>query len=286
MDSGTLTVPLTFPTYPNAKKPSPSNSALVASCSLSLASCLVTFGDHANTPPEPSSFPRQSSFYGAAIGCLDGSIYIFHPPSPGASRERNIGISASGLAEPVGSSGALRYAGLGRGHSRSASPSSISSNTLPFQVPPSRVVSSVSTELVEAPKNYVDFDDEPEKLKGLLKGRAVKERIFNDTLSPDAGRTANAEKPASLTSHHRRAVSPAASMRSASPPSSPSSPTIVTPPGEREVPSLSLSCHVVPSTTGPTSRVVALASYNNGRHLVCLQQSGYGINERCRYRSD
>jgi WD repeat-containing protein 7 len=42
-----------------------------------------------------------------------------------------------------------------------------------------RVVSGVTAEQVEALKNYVDFEDEQDKLKDILKGRNPRERYDN-----------------------------------------------------------------------------------------------------------
>ncbi|EED81002.1 predicted protein [Postia placenta Mad-698-R] len=114
-------------------------------------------------------------------------------------------------------------------------------------------------EQVEAPKNYVDFDDEPEKLKGMLRGKATRSEL----LSPDVDRTAKIDRLSVSTSTRSiKAFSPAASLRSLSPPSSPCSPTANSP-AQRET-GLFLKSHILPSSLGSTHAVAALEAYDDG----------------------
>ncbi|PCH40392.1 WD40 repeat-like protein [Wolfiporia cocos MD-104 SS10] len=158
----------------------------------------------------------------------------------------------------------------------------------PAFVTRSRVVSSVSAEQVEAPKNYVDYEQEPDKLKGFLKGKPIKENrnSFSGVLSSgptsDAGNEPEPEpepdRPSPATSVSRVRVS------SLTPPSrsSASSPSPLSPVtasnsqiGESTgSTSLLLTCHVLPPRRGSAHPVAALKSYDQGRPLICLQETG------------
>ncbi|PCH40400.1 WD40 repeat-like protein [Wolfiporia cocos MD-104 SS10] len=154
----------------------------------------------------------------------------------------------------------------------------------PAFVTRSRVVSSVSAEQVEAPKNYVDYEQEPDKLKGFLKGKPIKEsrNSFSGVLSSgptsDAGNEPEPDRPSPATSVSRVRVS------SLTPPSrsSASSPSPLSPVtasnsqiGESTgSTSLLLTCHVLPPRRGSAHPVAALKSYDQGRSLICLQETG------------
>ena len=59
-----------------------------------------------------------------------------------------------------------------------------------------RVVSGVT---VEAPKNHVDFEDEPDKLKDILKGKNPRERhSISDTSSERTPKSTASARPRSL----------------------------------------------------------------------------------------
>lgn len=127
---------------------------------------------------------------GALVGCEDGSLYLFHAVKPSAARApsmdtptRNTNPSSS---TPSSVSPTPRHHRRGFRSSRSLSPASAKSSPFsPFQVTKSTVVSSVSAEQVEAPKNYVDFEDQQEKLKGMIKNKGgVKDRTMVDALLP------------------------------------------------------------------------------------------------------
>ncbi|OBZ71205.1 hypothetical protein A0H81_08463 [Grifola frondosa] len=229
---------------------------------------------------EPSSVRegRNDLTCGVAIGCEDGTFYILR--SGPIARGRPEGTQ--GPTQPTGTSISLQISGSHR--PRSSSPSA-GSGFAPFHVTRSRIVSSVSTELAEAPKNYVDFDDEEERLKEMLKGRAMKERSTGGI----AEKAAVAEKSpsqvpsSSASSTHTRdnsrafrsiVVSPASSIRSLS---SPPSPTLLPnhePQDPFDSPVLSLQCHVLPPRFGAGQAITALKSHDDGRFLLCLQRTG------------
>ncbi|EKM49792.1 uncharacterized protein PHACADRAFT_265486 [Phanerochaete carnosa HHB-10118-sp] len=159
----------------------------------------------------------------------------------------------------------------------------------PFHVSKSTVVSSVSTEQVEAPKNYIDFEDEQEKLKGLLRKRGgVKDRTVADALLPggekvkplgpdkcshsDSLDTTPPEPPAS-----QEFVTPRSSSSSGGSPSIPSTPSIpytfhVT--NASELTNWSLVSHSIPTCNGQPSPVTALKVVPSSRLTVALFQSG------------
>ncbi|KAE9411160.1 hypothetical protein BT96DRAFT_982935 [Gymnopus androsaceus JB14] len=99
---------------------------------------------------------------GSIVGLEDGSILLLRRSEIPDKR------NTLKLLPPA----ALSHASLATTASRSTSPSGSHS---PFPVTSrSRIVSGITTEQVEAPKNYVDFDDEPEKLEGYAQGSGSK----------------------------------------------------------------------------------------------------------------
>lgn len=268
-DSVSLVVPITFRSSITGDAPETNTNNVARSWVSASASCLTAWGcsDASEQPDLEEKLPS----HGLAFGCDDGTVFLFGSQLAFPRKHDIPGSPTNTPPEPAGPSrhtSPLRYTGLGRSHSRSASPSSAHS-TLPFRVPRSRVVSSISTEQVEAPKNYVDFDDEPEKLKGMLRGKATRSEL----LSPDVDRTAKLDRLSVSTSTRSiKAFSPAASLRSLSPPSSPCSPTANSP-AQRET-GLFLKSHILPSSLGSTHAVAALEAYDDGRYILCLQKSG------------
>ncbi len=152
----------------------------------------------------------------AVVGCQDGTTFVFRPslvPSTSAVSKPHDSAQSSRPSSP------LRVSRDSRATSRSTSPTSNTSTFPPFNVTPrSRIVSGITTEQVEAPKNYVDFEDEPDKLKDMLKARRSKDRRNSSelrdstsnlrhapTLSPEAAFSPakqRKEKPRSLLSAH------------------------------------------------------------------------------------
>ena len=120
----------------------------------------------------------QVSSYGAVLGYSDGSIVLFHPKYSKSSK-------ATSLTSPVTPTAPYRYPmHLSLTNSRTTSPSSSKANLTAISTSKSRAVSGLSKEQVEAPKNYVDFDEEPEKLKDMLGDRVVKEKQASDSFKP------------------------------------------------------------------------------------------------------
>ncbi|KAH9950696.1 WD40 repeat-like protein [Amylocystis lapponica] len=277
LGSGSVTLPLTFVTSQgNSTRKSP----VELSCSLASPSCLVSWDCHpipsSETPNSDEIFPAK----GIALGCKDGTVYILQSaPVPLAHSQRRSSDSCAVPPEVACNSrptSPLRYSALGLSAPRSASISSARSSFSPFHITQSRIVSAVSKEQVEAPKNYVDFDDEQDKLKGMLKGKGIKDKLPADSLSPNVDRGYAAEKAASSPADSLRArtLSPPSSAVSLSLPPSPTAWSVDAsqiPPGEAP---LFLKCHVFPPRFGPTHGIVAMKALADGRHIICLQETG------------
>jgi len=161
--------------------------------------------------------------------------------------------------------------------SRSPSPSGHSSN--PFSVNMrSRIVSGITAEQVEAPKNYVDFDEEADKLKELLKGNAPRERrdssvgrvtterksIIGDS---EKGNSKRKETPKSLLS------APTSPKLSPSSLSTPSSPKWLATSSDTSG-NLEMLSHVLLPHSGQGSSVTAIHVFGDLDVMAVLQVSG------------
>ena len=102
---------------------------------------------------------------GIAIGCQDGTVYVL-TRSP-RSTSTTIDPQVSQCIDPTRPKQPTRLSKVSHPNSQPVSPTIVSSALSPtFNVTAKpRVVSGVTTEPVEAPKNCADFEDEPDKLK-------------------------------------------------------------------------------------------------------------------------
>ncbi|KAH7885158.1 hypothetical protein F5I97DRAFT_1937434 [Phlebopus sp. FC_14] len=295
---------------------------------LTLPTCLFANGQldpqtnvaELNLMEEPSArFTAWRLFHssgplGAAIGGEFGSVYLFGTPAPGEQTtipnpENNLGTrsptptitlpsphrSSSGPSSPRSPSRSR--------HSRPlTSPSSLSLNqALIGPSARSRVVSGVSREQVQAPTNFVYFDDESERLKDLLKHSALnrqpRERGHGDALFPNFERGAASERsppiPPSPLLHSATLVSsgsvaskgredPKSLLSATNSPlftpkslSTPPSPRPFGPPNEDlDDDAMSLIAHVLPARCGPGYGISDLTSPQGTELLVALQESG------------
>ncbi|KAI0060412.1 WD40 repeat-like protein [Artomyces pyxidatus] len=232
-----------------------------------------------------SSVSHMDSLGGVAMGCQDGSVYIFSPSSHFSHTASDF-LDVTPPSRPSSPSLTPRP---GRSQSRSSTPSSLGHGFTPFTVSHrARAVSGVSNEQVQAPKNYVDFDDEPEKLKGLLKS-GVRETTVADKLlpsfeknlavigpsssassstldTPSLGVTRRSEAKSLLSATH----SPVLTVKALSAPASPALPRS---PVESPYP-FNLALHVFPPRFGAKRGVTDLQTLQSGSHLVCLQSHG------------
>ncbi|KAG5639735.1 hypothetical protein H0H81_000015 [Sphagnurus paluster] len=146
-----------------------------------------------------------------------------------------------------------------RTQSRSSTPSATS--PLPFNISQrARVVSGVTPEQVEAPKNYVDYEDEPDKLKDILKGRQPKENREKQATYTSTGKSPTPSISLPASSHTKRKEVPKSSLQSptfttTSPSSYPSSPLTFSIESPYD---LSLWCHILLPRSGPGHAVTAL----------------------------
>jgi WD repeat-containing protein 7 len=175
---------------------------------------------------------------------------------------------------------------------RSASSSGFHS---PFHiVPHSRVVSGITAEKVEAPRNYVDFEDEPEKLKDILEGRPHKDKALSDSpphapegadlLEEPRNRSHQVTTQNSVSKHNDKPKSllsatnsPAFTPKSISQSPSPRVRTSVPPfsPNASSGPhDLSLMCHIIPHRSGHGRSVTGLQTLPDRGLFVVLHATG------------
>ncbi|KAG7444190.1 uncharacterized protein BT62DRAFT_988008 [Guyanagaster necrorhizus] len=220
----------------------------------------------------------------AVVGCQDGTSFVFRPsliPStPVVSKPHDSSLSSR-------PSSPLRVSPDSRATSRSTSPTSNTSTFPPFTVAPrSRIVSGITTEQVEAPKNYVDFEDEPDKLKDMLKGRRSKDRRNSSelrdttsnqrhappTLSPEvvfSPAKQRKERPRSLLS---ATTSPPFTPKSISTPASPRRQPLIEH-GSR----LDFSHCIIPPHFGQSHAVASIRPLNDARYVVLRENGGVSV---------
>ncbi|KAG9227453.1 hypothetical protein CCMSSC00406_0000901 [Pleurotus cornucopiae] len=207
------------------------------------------------------SWAPENEQRAVALGCRDGSIFVFGPQN---SKE-----TGNERGEKRAGSGSLSSPSTLRGShptSRSTSPSgsSIVSQT-PFNISSrSRVVSGITAAAVEAPKNYVDFDDEPSKLKEMLKGRPPKDRSSH---APTVDAVASDVRGDDT---HRSSRKVSASLKS------PGSPAPLSPiPTPSSTPKgLALRYHIVPRHSGSGQAVSGILLVGSNGILVSLHEQG------------
>jgi hypothetical protein len=221
---------------------------------------------------------RGDSLRAGVFGCLDGSLFLFHsvptandvPVSSSTERKRS--------HRPLSP---LDLTNLSRSLSGSTSPSLLSPSSL-HVLPRSRVVSGITTENVEAAKVYVDFEDEADRLKSLLEGKAPKEKPRhgdNDAArTPYSASIANSEsgslKGKEISKGITSSGSPPLSPRGAPEPTSQNIP----PPDQHRPQELRLVAHIVPSFGSVGHAVRAVIPVQNGNFFVTLRTSGSVIN--------
>ncbi|KAF9265238.1 WD40 repeat-like protein [Marasmius fiardii PR-910] len=245
-------VTLTFHDYTDLSTAAPATSfiseTLTSSQPLALTSWDASFND---TDALPSG--------GVALGCQDGSIFIWKPTVQEAGNRAPSVLSLTGQASP---SQPMSRDSLAT--SRSASPAA-SNYAAPFQFTTrSRVVSGITVERVEAPKNFVDFDDEPDKLKDMLKGRNPRDRAISSASAAD--------KPSAGESQRSKALE---GLFSPTPQSPPHTPNVISfSPLNQPMGRLRPLSHTLLSAAGPRSSVISMHLIDHGDLLAVLQRSG------------
>ncbi|KAH9983707.1 hypothetical protein BJV74DRAFT_849553 [Russula compacta] len=281
-------VPLVLPFTLSPSSLAPEGSSDVPSCANILidqasavanVSCLTPYWLRTGlVSSSGQQFSSSDALEGVVLGCEDGTLYFLlqnrHRPSALMGLERPLS-SRSPSPAPIRHSG--------RSRSRPRTPTT---SLTPFSpASRARVVSAVCDEQAQAPKNHVDFDDEQERLKELLKG-SVKDSASTDRLPRSFDRAVATERQPVLS---KGLPSPSGSVRrgdarsllsATHPPtplvSSPPSPTLHSALSSPFLPpyQLSLEFHVFPPRSGPGNAVVGLHALANGRHLICLQSQG------------
>ncbi|KAF8964335.1 hypothetical protein BDZ97DRAFT_1919029 [Flammula alnicola] len=226
---------------------------------------------------------HESEGGGIVFGCQDGTVYVLHRVS--VSTPTSTDPEASQINESVKPTNPTRVSKSSHSNSRSTSPTVASfalSPTFNVTAKP-RVVSGITVEQVEAPKNYVDFEDEPDKLKDILKGRNPRERhSFSDTGSEKApkstaGSIVEPVPPSKRKNQVSRSLLSAANSRCPTPPpfSVPGSP--------RECNSASpsdtfyawaLRYHIIPSHSGFGHAIKAIRFLHDDHFFAVLQENG------------
>lgn len=252
------------------------------------------------------SWRTEDGLHHTAAGNSTGSIYVFsfNPPSPDSHKRPTVTLPSDHYS-PSAPSSPGRSPSHSRRHSRTIQPpSSLSFNQALINVSPqARVVSGVSREQVEAPKNYVDFEDEPGRLKDLLKSSSKHERLswertLADAIFPSFDRgvvidhssaqaspmlrptlptttsgtsstNTNKDDPKSLLPAINSSSLPPRSL-SASP-----SPRQLSPPSDRlPLCRTTLKANIILDPCGPGHKASALWHIETGNLLVVLQESG------------
>ncbi|KAG2341534.1 WD40 repeat-like protein [Suillus weaverae] len=174
-----MLIPLTFPAYASIQDASsPSISVIESDSNLEQTASFV-------------SWRTENGLHHTAVGSSKGTINVFSfcfTNTPNSdSRARPTLALPSEHNPPSAPSSSPSHS---RRHSRSLqSPSSLSFNQALINVSArARVVSGVSREQVEAPKNYVDFEDEPGRLKDILKSNSKPRRTLADSILPSFDR--------------------------------------------------------------------------------------------------
>ncbi|KAG6864820.1 hypothetical protein C0991_006941 [Blastosporella zonata] len=166
--------------------------------------------------------------------------------------------------------------------SHSPSRSSTPTSPIPFNLSQrARVVSGITAEQVEAPKNYVDFDEEPDKLKDMLQGRQPRESRDRPATPGEPSR------PSTLKGSPTPSISGSSSLKRNAIPKSllsatnsavfttqPSHPSSPGEPAAESPNYLRLWCHVVLPRTGLDTAVTCARMIEDRQLLVVLQETG------------
>lgn len=144
----------------------------------------------------------------------------------------------------------------------------------------------MSAEQVEAPKNYVDFEDEEQKLRGMVKRKGVKDKTVVDSILSGVEKTLPDKSAASSATHSARpSISqgtegsktlPSASMsRSSSAQSLASLPSPLRPYLNESDPFLwTLVSHTTSPYIGAGKAIRDMGSLANHGMVLCLHDSG------------
>ncbi|KAJ3575868.1 hypothetical protein NP233_g816 [Leucocoprinus birnbaumii] len=263
-----FSLPLSFPSFFSPQNPEDVSSGVTSN------SLLDSF--RKSKPTSLKAWVRtidgeEQPHKGLVVGCEDGSLYVFHekllPATSNVPEPPPETFQPSSLKAPTK-------------HNRSTSPPI---GSAPLLITPRvGVVSGVSIEQAEAPKNYVDFEDEPDKLKDLLKGKNPSVKTLSDTASERAVSVKSPTPPTiTLTEKHpprRREMSkvlinmPSNITRPFSTPSSPREPAS---PEVDLSDDLELQYHIIPRINGQGNSVRSISVLADSFICIVLQESGF-----------
>ncbi|KDR82569.1 hypothetical protein GALMADRAFT_237950 [Galerina marginata CBS 339.88] len=283
MDTRRLTdfqIPLTFPSVAFLRNEPSDNYESGSVLEASLAKSKPTVLEYCGLPNSQS--PPENEKDGLVLGCQDGTVYVLHRLPPLVP---TIGPQALQIDEPLRLKNLSRLSKSSHPNSHSMSPTAPSLTHSPaFNVTAKpRVVSGVTAEQVEAPKNYVDFEDEPDKLKDILKGKNPRERHSVSETSSDRTPKSAASSVIEPVPISKRKSGPPRSLLSATNSRAPTPPSFSAPASPREqdcisppelVSSWTLRYHIIPSRSGSGYAVKSIQFLNEDRFFAILQATG------------
>jgi len=232
-----------------------------------------------------------------AMGCRDGSVYIFQPSSTSSSPTESVSQEGALSSKQTSAKAPLaNFPNISRLQRPPSPAGSSASNSTHLRVVPSakhasfqpsksRAQAGLSKEQVEAPKSHVDYGDEPSKLHSLLKQRDTKERGLIETLMPSLNtghhrqRAHNAETQPQRVERkysYSQASTTQVSSTSTSPPISPTATTTAMLLPQTNIDTstnyLNLAIHTFPPRFGQGRAVAAVEYVEDGALVAALQE--------------
>ena len=275
--SGGFNIPISFAGISSLNKTNePQNTKNILEVSLARARPVVLekWGDM-NPHRE-----HDNNDHGIVLGCQDGTLYVLNRSHVSASTTSD--LQAPQSIDSARLKHITRPSKFSYPTPQPASPTFPSSALTPtFNVTAKpRVVSGVTTEPVEAPKNYVDFEDEPDKLKDILKGKNPRERhTISETSSERAPRSSASSIIEAVPASKRKNAAPR-SLLSAANSRAPTPQPISMPESPREcnvgvdLCAWTVRYHVVPARSGFGYAVKAIQFLSDSRFFAVLHENG------------
>ena len=268
-------VPLTFPAASFLRTDEKERCETTRILERSLIKSYPTVLKYWGTTPKTM---QDVESHALVLGCRDGTLYVFHRLSTPSPDPISLvpGLLENNKSSRVRNFPHIKISNLNPPPVSPPHPSSLSPT---FNVTAKvRVVSGVTTEQVEAPKNYVDFEDEPDKLKDILRGRNPRERHDSNSDRTHKSAASSIIEPTPKRKNPvTRSLLSAGNSRATTPPfSAPASP--------RECGSTSplgpsyhweLLYHAIPSRSGFEHSVKSIQFLEDGRFFAVLQETGY-----------
>ncbi|KAH9480388.1 WD repeat-containing protein 7 [Psilocybe cubensis] len=276
-------IPLSFPSISILSNGSYTSQPQTSALEKSLANSTPTASASWGLSKSATSNKERNKL--VVVGCKDGTAYVLQTSLPSFSTPSD----RSQSKELPSSKSATRTAKSFPSSSGTSSPTLSSfplSPTFSVTAKP-RVVSGVTTDSVEAPKNYVDFDDEPDRLKDILKGKNPRDRHSISENSSDRNPrsvTPSIIEPVSVSK--RKGAAPR-SLLSATNSRAPTPTSFSSPNSPMESDSVSnsnpdlardevctLLYHVIPSQSGCGYPVRSIIFLHDGDLFAVLQENG------------